>query len=282
MTPSTTTQNPLGLPDAYQPAAFSPTQTSGLATGSSELRHTMHICRMYHGIMTNADHTAREAARVHLLATLNLACLLRDLQQQARLNGISAVALYKGNKCKPDDQARAMELAGGNLLPFTYRTGRNYIKVLEGVEDRMQKGGMPPAECVQVLREHAANLLSGAYDDPNESSSALWTPYLTADSLRQAYLELAPAKPEAPTLSEVLDDTVDAPTPFASWEEQRAKIVSDFGGLWSSLDTFVEEFSRYTTSADREAQASKLEDAARRLRAMKTQPDLPGINPNRQ
>lgn len=250
---------------------------------SAELVHTLHFCRMYHGIMTNAAHAAREAARVHLLATLNLACLLRDLQQQARLNGIPAVAPYKGNKCKPEDQARAMELAGGTLLPFTYKTSRTYIKVLEGVEDRMQQqGGMTPAECVQVLREHAANLLSGAYDDPNESSSALWTPYLTADSLRQAYLELAPAKPAAPTLSEVLDDTVDAPTPFASWEEQRAKIVSDFGGLWCSLDTFVEEFSRYTTSADREAQASKLEDAARRLRAMKTQPDLPGINPNRQ
>ncbi len=249
---------------------------------SAELVHTLHFCRMYHGIMTNAAHAAREAARVHLLATLNLACLLRDLQKQARIARIPVAALYQGNKCKAEEQSRAAELTGGNLLPFTYRTGRNYIKVLEGVEDRMQKGGMPPAECVQVLREHAANLLSGAYDDPNESSSALWTPYLTADSLRQAYLELAPAKPEAPTLSEVLDDTVDAPTPFASWEEQRAKIVSDFGGLWSSLDTFVEEFSRYTTSADREAQASKLEDAARRLRAMKTQPDLPGINPNRQ
>lgn len=250
---------------------------------SAELIHTLHFCRMYHGIMTNAEHAAREAARVHLMATLNLACLLRDLQQQARLNRIPAAALYKGNKCTPEDQARAAEITGGNLLPFTYKTGRNYCKVLEAVENRMmQQGGMTPADITQIIGQHSANLLTGAYDNPNESTAELWTPYLTADSLRQAYLELAPAKPAAPTLSEVLDDTVDAPTPFASWEEQRAKIVSDFGGLWSSLDTFVEEFSRYTTSADREAQASKLEDAARRLRAMKTQPDLPGINPNRQ
>lgn len=217
------------------------------------------------------------------MATLNLACLLRKLQQQARINHIPAISLYQGNKCKAEEQSRAAELTGGTLLPFSYRTARTYIKVLECVETRMQQqGGMTPAECVQVLSAHVANMLSGSYDDPDAATEALWSPYLTADSLRQAYLELAPAKPEAPTLSEVLDDTVDAPTPFASWEEQRAKIVSDFGGLWCSLDTFVEEFSRYTTSADREAQASKLEDAARRLRAMKTQPDLPGINPNRQ
>ena len=266
MTPSTTTQNPLGLPDAYQPAAFSPTQTSGLATGSPELRHTMHICRMYHGIMTNAEHTAREAARVHLMATLNLACLLRDLQQQARLNRIPAVALYKGNKCTPEDQARAAEITGGTLLPFTYKTSRTYIKVLEGVEDRMQKGGMTPAECVQVLREHAAALMDGRYDNPGEATEQLWSPWVTDTSISAALRSMAPALP--PALPEPPPaDTTPAPMP---WEERRAKTAAQFMGVRRNLDTFIEHMACFATQADREAQACELEDAARRLRSIKT------------
>lgn len=275
MTSNNTNTDNTELADEHvEPATFSITPN---------LRESVLLCGTLHGVMTQAVTDARRAAFVHLMATLNLACVLRTINQQASRDGVAVLALYKGYKGNPSAQKHALKITGGAAIPFTYKTARNYIKMLECVETRMQQqGGMTTAQVVQVLCDHAAALTSGAYDDPMAATESLWAPFLTAGSLREAYLELAPAKPAPPTLSEVLDDTFDAHTPFASWEEQRAKIVSDFGGLWSSLDTFVEEFSRYTTSADREAQASKLEDAARRLRAMKTQPDLPGINPNRQ
>lgn len=234
---------------------------------SAELIHTLHFCRMYHGIMTNAEHAAREAARVHLMATLNLACLLRDLQQQARLNRIPAAALYKGNKCTPEDQARAAEITGGNLLPFTYKTGRNYCKVLEAVENRMmQQGGMTPAECVQVLREHAAALMDGRYDNPGEATEQLWSPWVTDTSISAALRSMAPALP--PALPEPPPaDTTPAPMP---WEERRAKTAAQFMGVRRNLDTFIEHMACFATQADREAQACELEDAARRLRSIKT------------
>lgn len=216
--------------------------------------------------------SVREGARQHLMQSISLGCLLDKLQQECFKKRVNFTALFADAK---DDAKRkaALEAVGGHGLNMTYRTGNNYNKLFKGVYTRMiSSGDKSREELDRILQDHAAGLASG------EDMGALWAPYVTSSSLRQAYLELAPEQPRL-TLGETLDNAAQKPAPFASWEEQRANLCAKFGGIFSNLDTYIAEMSRYTTPEDRLAQAEQLEDAAKKLRATKTQPDLPAITP---
>lgn len=241
---------------------------------NTNLRESVLLAGTLHGVMTQAVTDARRAAFVHLMATLNLACVLRSLQQQAVRDGVAVLALYKGYKGNPTAQEYAMKLTGGASLPFTYRTARNYIKVLENVQSRMQlEGGMTSAQVVQVLCDHSAALTSGAYDDPMAATESLWAPFLTAGSLREAYLELAPEKPGLRERLEnkTPEDAVDTEQPV-TFDALRRRFLTKFGGWYDQLSGFVTELAPRVAPQDRELIARKLEEEAARIRSMKTNP----------
>lgn len=241
---------------------------------NTNLRESVLLAGTLHGVMTQAVTDARRAAFVHLMATLNLACVLRSLQQQAVREGVAVLALYKGYKGNPTAQEHAMKLTGGASLPFTYRTARNYIKVLDNVQSRMQlEGGMTSAQVVQVLCDHSAALTSGAYDDPMAATESLWAPFLTAGSLREAYLELAPEKPGLRERLEnkTPEDAVDTEQPV-TFDALRRRFLTKFGGWYDQLSGFVTELAPRVAPQDRELIARKLEEEAARIRSMKTNP----------
>lgn len=279
------TTEPLGLAKAYaMPATFagttesaailptSPEQSSGAI--DSNLREGVLLCGMLKGVMDNAVTTARTAARTHLMATLNLACVLRTMHQQAA-GKFAVLALYKNYRGAARAQEYALQLTGGASLPFTYQTGRNYIKVLESVETRMQiEGGLSPAQVAQVLADHTAAMVNGAYDDPLAATEAMWTPYLTAGSLREAYLELAPDKPMR-TLRETIEAAEGAEHAADDFETVRSAFLSKCGGYFDKLDSYLVETAPRVRREDRELVADKLEEAARKLRSMTTMPSIP-------
>lgn len=241
---------------------------------NTNLRESVLLAGTLHGVMTQAVADARRAAFVHLMATLNLACVLHSLQQQAVRDGVAVLALYKGYKGNPTAQEYAMKLTGGASLPFTYRTARNYIKVLENVQSRMQlEGCMTSAQVVQVLCDHSAALTSGAYDDPMAATESLWAPFLTAGSLREAYLELAPEKPGLRERLEnkTPEDAVDTEQPV-TFDALRRRFLTKFGGWYDQLSGFVTELAPRVAPQDRELIARKLEEEAARIRSMKTNP----------
>ena len=180
MTTKTANTDNTGLADEYaEPATFSTTANvqraaENAALVNTNLRESVLLCGSLHGVMTQAVTDARRAAFVHLMATLNLACVLRTLNNQAARDGVAVLALYKGYKGNASAQEHALKLTGGAAIPFTYATARNYIKVLENVQSRMQlEGGMSTAQVVQVLCDHSAALTSGAYDDPMAATEFL-------------------------------------------------------------------------------------------------------------
>lgn len=216
--------------------------------------------------------TVRESARQHLLQSISLGYLLSNLQRECGRKRVNFTALFSDAK---DDAKRNAALAavGGDGLNITYRTAANYVKVYQATYTRMLACGGNEQEAARMLADHAAALTNG-----KQGAEEFWAQYVTAGSLRQAYLELAPAKPQ-PTLGETLDNAAQQPAPFAKWEARRANLCAKFGGWFATLDTYISDMSRYTTEADRLAQADQLVEAAQRLRAMKTQPDLPGTEP---
>lgn len=280
MTTKNTNTNNTGLADDYaEPSSFAPAANiqraaENAALVNTDLRESVLLCGTLHGVMTQAVTDARRAAFVHLMATLNLACVLRSLQQQAVRDGVAVLALYKGYKGNPTAQEHAMKLTGGAAIPFTYATARNYIKVLDNVQSRMQlEGGMTSAQVVQVLCDHSAALTSGAYDDPMAATESLWTPFLTAGSLREAYLELAPDKPgfRERLENKKPEDAVDTEQPV-TFDALRRRFLTKFGGWYDQLSGFVTELAPRVAPQDRELIARKLEEEAARIRSMKTNP----------
>lgn len=267
------------LATSYAEPTFAPTMP--IALPSSELtdrnlRESVLLCGTLKGVMDNAVTTARNAARTHLLATLNLACVLRSMHQQAG-GKFAVLALYKGYKGKPEAQQYAMQLTGGACLPFTYQTGRNYIKALEEVESRMMmEGGLTTTQVVQMLTEHTAAMVAGAYDDPQEATELLWSPWVTEGSLREMYLALAPDAPRVKKGAEL--DKAEAENAAAAavdLESLRASFLSKSGGFIDSFTGYVSDMAARVTAQERETVASRLEELAARLRATKTRPVLP-------
>lgn len=284
MTTNTINTNNTGLADDYaEPATFTPNISRSAENDSlinPNLRESVLLCGTLHGVMQQATTNARRAAFVHLMATLNLACVLRSLQQQAAARQIPVLALYKNYRGSSDSLQHAMKLTGGATLPFTYQTSRNYIKVLENVENRMQmEGGMTSAQVVQVLCDHSAALTSGAYDDPEAATESLWAPFLTAGSLREAYLELAPDKPKL-SLADTIDQAATATSAPDDFETVRALFLSKCGGYFKKLDSYLADTAPRVKKEDREMVATKLEEAARKLRTMTTMPVLPTARAN--
>lgn len=249
----------------------------GCGCAASELAAAVRQANALHGGMLRLEATAREAARRHLFATLSLGCVLHGLARLCAGAGVAAKALFAGYKGAEGKRAAALELAGGAGVGFSYATGNRYMKLYKEMARRME-AGMTHEQAERLLADHAACLMHGAYEDPEAALEGMWGPYVTAESVRQAYLELAPRRP-AMTIGEAMGAAAGAAAGagFASWEEQRARLCQQFGGFYASLDTYIERMSMYTTPADREAQAEQLEAAARRLRAMKTQLGLPGL-----
>ncbi len=274
-----------GLANDYaEPATFAAgaevvRAAESTALVNTTLRESVLLCGTLHGVMTQAVTDARRAAFVHLMATLNLACVLRSLQQQAAAQQIPVLALYKGYKGNPGAREHAMRLTGGAELPFTYATARNYIKVLENVQSRMQlEGGMSSAQVVQVLCDHSAALTSGAYDDPEAATESLWAPFLTAGSLREAYLELAPEKPKL-SLADTIDKAASSTAAPDDFDTVRAMFLSKCGGYFKKLDSYLTDTAPRVKKEDREMVASRLEEVARKLRGMATMPVLPAARP---
>lgn len=253
---------------------------SAIALPSSELadrnlRESVLLCGTLKGVMDNAVTTARNAARTHLLATLNLACVLRFLYQQAD-GKFAVMALYKGYKGKPEAQQYAMQITGGACLPFTYQTGNNYIKALEKVESRMMmEGGLTTTQVVQMLTEHTAAMVAGAYDDPQEATEIMWSPWVTEGSLREMYLALAPDAPRVKKGAELDKAEAENAAAAVDLEALRASFLIKSGGFIDSFTGYVSDMAARVTAQERETVASRLEELAARLRATKTRPVLP-------
>lgn len=276
------------LPESYEDATFAThaapvavevveEETTLVNTGLADM--VREICRSHENAekMREAVITAACAA---LLEHLNLGLQLQRLTQQAA-GQIAVAALYSDYKGNPKAREIAVKICGGQSIPFTYATGRKCVNLYLDMKQRMVAGGMNEAEARRILGDHAARLAAGDYGDPLLASENLYSPYLTATTLRQAYLELAPAKP-APTPGEVLDEAAAAAPAPATWQEQRVKLLADFGGMFDTLATYVTQHASYISTADREQLADRLEEEAKRLRAMKTQGDIPGLIPDHQ
>ncbi len=267
-----------GLATSYAEPTFA--TASAIALPSSELadrnlRESVLLCGTLKGVMDNAVTTARNAARTHLLATLNLACVLRSMHQQAG-GKFAVLALYKGYKGNPEAQQYAMQLTGGACLPFTYQTGRNYIKALEEVESRMMmEGGLTTTQVVQMLTEHTAAMVAGAYDDPLEATEIMWSPWVTEGSLREMYLALAPDAPRVKKGAELDKAEAENAAAAVDLEALRASFLSKSGGFIDSFTGYVSDMAARVTAQERETVASRLEELAARLRATKTRPVLP-------
>ncbi len=267
-----------GLATSYAEPTFATPMPIALPTAEltdRNLRESVLLCGTLKGVMDNAVTTARNAARTHLLATLNLACVLRSMHQQAG-GKFAVLALYKGYKGNPEAQQYAMQLTGGACLPFTYQTGRNYIKALEEVESRMMmEGGLTTTQVVQMLTEHTAAMVAGAYDDPLEATEIMWSPWVTEGSLREMYLALAPDAPRVKKGAELDKAEAENAAAAVDLEALRASFLSKSGGFIDSFTGYVSDMAARVTAQERETVASRLEELAARLRATKTRPVLP-------
>ncbi len=260
-----------GLPMATACQPMEQQWSSGVAAAN-----TLHA---YIGQQAEA---ARNAARNHLFGALSLGCLLNRMRAAAASNGVPIAALFSDFNGNAGARAAAQKLTGGVLFNFTSRTARNYVKLYDEHAGRIAAASTPE-EARRLLSDHAAALVAGAYGENAAAEiEQLWLPYVTADNLRQAYLELAPARPAANIAEEAAKVQDEQPQEgFTDWEAQRAKLCTDFGGLFANLDTLIGNSSNMH-SQDREAMADKLEAAARRLRATKTQRILPGLESSAQ
>ncbi len=278
MTNAITNETAGGLATSYAEPTFAPPMPIALPTAEltdRNLRESVLLCGTLKGVMDNAVTTARNAARTHLLATLNLACVLRSMHQQAG-GKFAVLALYKGYKGNPEAQQYAMQLTGGACLPFTYQTGRNYIKALEEVESRMMmEGGLTTTQVVQMLTEHTAAMVAGAYDDPLEATEIMWSPWVTEGSLREMYLALAPDAPRVKKGAELDKAEAENAAAAVDLEALRASFLSKSGGFIDSFTGYVSDMAARVTAQERETVASRLEELAARLRATKTRPVLP-------
>ena len=275
-TQENTHQDSTGLPMQYDTeATFLPATAGKAELTDHTLRESVLLAGTLKGVMDDAVTTARNAARTHLLATLNLACILRTMHQKAA-GKFAVLALYKNYRGAAQAQQYAMQLTGGASLPFTYQTARNYIKLLEAVETRMQiEGGLTPAQVVQALTEHTAAMVAGAYEDPLEATEQMWTPWVTEGSLREMYLALAPAAPRVKKGAELDKAAEDNAAAAVDLESLRASFLTKSGGFIDSFTGYVDDMAARVTAQERETVATRLEELAARLRATKTRPMLP-------
>lgn len=273
------------LPESYEASTFATPAATVVAAEvveentllQADLRDMVKEINRSHANAERMREAVISASRVALLEHINLGLHLQRLTQLAASRGLAVGALYADYRGNENAREHALKLCGGLSIPFSYATGRKCIALYQEMRRRMVEGGMNEAEARRVLADHAARLSAGDYSDPINASERVFGNYLTASTLRQAYLELAPSKP-APTPGEVLDAAAAAPPP-ASWNEQRAKVMADFGGIFSSLNTCVTRFAAYISTQDRFALADQLELEAKRLRGMQTQEDIPGLLP---
>ena len=275
-TQENTHQDSTGLPVQYDTeATFLPATAGKAELTDHTLRESVLLAGTLKGVMDDAVSTARNAARTHLLATLNLACILRTMHQKAA-GKFAVLALYKNYRGAAQAQQYAMQLTGGASLPFTYQTARNYIKLLEAVETRMQiEGGLTPAQVVQALTEHTAAMVAGAYDDPLEATEQMWTPWVTEGSLREMYLALAPDAPRVKKGAELDKAEAENAAAAIDLEALRASFLTKSGGFIDSFTGYVDDMAARVTAQERETVATRLEELAARLRATKTRPMLP-------
>ena len=251
---------PIGLPTAMPVNAAAP------------LMHLVQLANTANTSRAAAEEELVRAGRAHLAYSCLVGACVQQVYQLASANGVSIKTLFK-NYYK--EGTKAVKLAGGCSFSFTYEHGNKCRKVFEGVRSRMlQDGGYTPERLERVISEHVQALIAGAYGDVD--SLRLFGPFLTADSMRQELLNLFPPAP--PTAGEKVSEEVANGQPlFTGWEAQRAHHKTEFLGFLSCIDTYIDNVCMYTTDADREEQAQRLEQAARRLRAAHTQPDLPGL-----
>ena len=221
---------------------------------------------------TNAEAALVKAGRAHLAFSCLVGACVEAVYQQACKNGVSIKPLFR-NYYK--EKSRAAKLAGGCVFEFTYEHGNKCRKTYNGIRARMlSDGGYTPESLERVIAEHIDALIAGAYGE--DDSLQLFGPFLSTDSLRQEMLSLFPQP--APTAGETVSAEVANGQPqFVGWDAQREHHKTEFLGYLTCIDTYINNMCMFTTKEDREEQAQRLELAARRLRAAKTQPNLPGL-----
>ncbi len=273
--PTFATPMPIGLPTAMPAClgvASEQCETQSRMNAAAPLMHLVQLANTANTSRAAAEEELVRAGRAHLAYSCLVGACVQQVYQLASANGVSIKTLFK-NYYK--EGTKAVKLAGGCSFSFTYEHGNKCRKVYEGVRARMlQDGGYTPERLERVIGEHVQALIAGAYGDVD--SLRLFGPFLTADSMRQELLNLFPPTP--PTAGEKVSEEVANGQPlFTGWEAQRAHHKTEFLGFLSCIDTYIDQACMYTTDADREEQAQRLEQAARRLRAAHTQPDLPGL-----
>ncbi len=143
---------------------------------------------------------------------------------------------------------------------FSQRAASNYCKLYLGVARLADERGL-----TDELRRQVS-----AYCADSAETVPLLGELLQANSLHAALRELGglPAPP-SPSLGERLD-AVQQPELPLSWEEKRTRSWTRWGGCCEQLETYIEKSAAILTPTDREAAASRLEDLAKRLRAIPT------------
>ena len=276
----------IGLTPDYdeQPSAFgmsSPAAAPCAADGDGQLVSAVWRCQQLYAVMVRCAQTARNAVVMHLWAKLNLACVLRQLERQCAAGRVAYGALFEGYKGAESARKAALAATGSKGLPFTYATARNYVKGLLEVERRMQEdGGMTPAVVAQMVNEHAAQLVAGGYDDPEEATAEMWARWVTENSLRELYMALAPGGQKVAKgdkLSEADKANAEAAKPL---DALCAEFLTRCGGFCDSFTGYVESMAARVTAQERERVATRLEEMAAALRATKTRPAALAALPN--
>lgn len=278
MTNAITNETASGLATSYAEPTFATPMPIELPTAmpvnaAAPLMHLVQLANTANTSRAAAEEELKRAGRAHLAYSCLVGACVQQVYQLASANGVSIKTLFK-NYYK--EGTKAVKLAGGCSFSFTYEHGNKCRKVFDGVRARMlQEGGYTPERLERIIAEHVQALMVGAFGEVD--SLRLFGPYLTADSMRQELLNLFPPTP--PTVGEKVSAEVSNGQPlFVGWEAQRAQHKTEFLGFLSCIDTYIDRVCMYTTDADREEQAQRLEQAARRLRAAKTQPDLPDLS----
>lgn len=257
--------NNTGLPGEYaEPATFAPVQVVG-RTESAELALADWI-RCANEADTRRAKAAEllvTAGRLHLAWCCIMGACVQQVYNAAAVEGINMKSLFADGG---DRRSKAMKLSGGAAFAFTYAAGSKYLRLYQGIRQRMEaEGGMSPELLRQSISTHVQAFLAGAWGD--RDSLEFFGPYLSTDSLRAELAELFPREPKKPqTVEESMEAQLEAIP--ASFQDSRAKLEKEWSGYMDTMNIYLDRFIKVSTVSEREAKARHFEDMARRLRAV--------------
>lgn len=215
--------------------------------------------------METAEKAVRDNARRHLLLSLGLGGILRHIIQTVGSKpGAKYTSLFAD---KPAD-AYTAELAGGVRFSITYATGNKYKKLYDDACRRLKEigmQGMAPAEVDSVLAEHTKRLMCGGYADAADETESIFGAIISAGTMRQAMLELAPAEEIDRSMAGLRNALAEQREEALTPEQRREKANAAWASVPKVFSTFLDLHARFMTRTERESAAAELRAMAASL-----------------